>query len=215
MLYLHGQTLAAHSCDVTVGINTDSYAGGSATDLVTALAALVAWLEGAGRPWFGAATWSAAWVRDSATGGAAIELTCSATFEVTNISVANPLGLYAAGAPALTMTGTAAQGTWWPKSDVAIHDHHQEFGEGEACGNGAVRPGVPGTALYRPRVTAIGTAVDAGRISYLTTVASSPRQVKIYHHVAAAWRTYALGDIERREATTTLYAFSLKVLGAA
>lgn len=214
MLYLANQALAGFSCDVDVGASSDSYVAAAATDLVAALAAFVAWLSAGGRPWAGA-VWTATWQRDPSTGAARVLLQCDAEFALTVVGAANPLGLVGAHVQAYSMTGTAAQGTWWPVSDVGIRDHLQHVGDGDACGNGAVRPGIPGTAIYRPKVGAVGTAVDAGRLSSVLADATSPRQVAIWHHAAGLWRTYALGDVRRNRVGATHYRFELACAGAA
>lgn len=117
MLYLYPQTLQAYSFDVDVWGYTDSYAAGVQTDLVAAWADVVAWLGGIGRPWYGMTGWTATWVRDSATSGAAMQLVGAMVFELYNVT-SNGLGIEATGGAVSTVQCAAAQGSWWPQSDV-------------------------------------------------------------------------------------------------
>ncbi len=215
MLAIETTATWAFSVDVTVGVNTETYTNLAADrDAVTAVTALVAWANDAGRAWSGSRTFSWDWSRHSDSGGALLVLACSGTFSL-SAGAATNLGLPAA-VGVVGVVGTApALGTWAPVSRVSVRGNLRVLAAGDGCGDGAVRPGVPGTAAKNPQVSAIGTAIDAARLAAILATASNPRRCLVYQLHKATWLTRALGDISRSSAGPMHYAFELTLAGLA
>lgn len=215
MLALETTASWAFSVDVTVGGNTETYTNSASDrDAVTAMTMLVAWANDAGRAWTGTRTFSWEWARHAATGGALLILACSGTFSL-SVGAALNLGLPAA-AGVVGVVGTApALGTWAPISRLSIRGNLRVLAAGDGCGDGAVRPGVPGTAAKNPKAEAIGTAIDAARLAAILATASNPRRCLVYQLHKDTWLTRALGEITRSSSGPMYYAFELTLAGLA
>lgn len=208
MLAVETGDVWAFSVDVTVAPVVETYTNSANDkDAYAAIVALVAWANSVARPWYGARVFSWSWARQSSTGGAL--LTLSATGGVFSITAgANArLGLPAAANVTSVAGTTAATGTWAPVSRLAVARNLRVLGEGDANGDGAVRPGVPGLAGSRPTLAAIGTAIDAARIAAVLAVASNPRRATCYQTHTDTWLEVALGAATRGAVSTTHYRF--------
>lgn len=200
------------SVDMTVGVNTETFTGAAADrDAYAATVAFVAWANAAGRAWTGTRTFSWTWVRQSSTGGAILVLSATGgTFTITAGAAAR-LGLPASVGATIVIGTTAATGTWAPVSTIAISRNLRVLGKGDACGDGAVRPGVPGLAGSRPSLAAIGTATDAARVAAVLADASNPRRATGYQRHTDSWLEVALGRASRGAVSTTHYRFDFEV----
>ena len=178
-------------------------------DACTSVTALVAWLNDAARAWHGARSWTWSWARAS-DGGAVLTLSCSGDFLF--LGVAAPLAL-STHSRAPTLTGTAsAAGTWAPTIPIAVRRHERLLGDGDCGGGNVVRPGAPGLAGFKPAVEAVGTVIDACRLTSVLAAASSPRRVSVYQLHTATWRRYALGEVGR-DGDDTMFRFTLACAG--
>lgn len=199
----------AFSVDVTV-VNLETYINpATANTAYDAIEGLVAWANDAARAWFGFTTFSWAWVRDGWDGGA--KLILRASFFAFDISAGahDRLGIPADVGANEVGGDQSATGTWAPAGLMAVRGHMRTLDAGDANGGGGVRPGVPGTAHYRPRVTTLGTVVDAARFASILASAANPRRVWVYQLHTTTWREYALGLPSRQAAGTMHYRFDL------
>lgn len=197
---------------VTIAAVTNVFASASATSVYDWLEEFTAWVP---TQWGGkTATW--AWSRNATDGGALVTVTFSHSAQIANN--ANSLALIGvANGTANSHTGTtSAAGTWTPTVPIAIARHARLLGTGDVGGTRlGIRPGVPGLAGTKPKVEALGTALDAGRLAGVLAVATTPRRCWIYQVHRDAWRQYALGAIERTPTGVTAYTFVLAVAGDA
>lgn len=199
--------------EIDDGFTTDQFTGSAARMTVVAyLDELVAWATATFVPSF---AWS--WQRESATSGAIITVTASSavTLEATNTDAQDGLG-YPAGVigPATDFEADAsAAGTWAPRWSIMVRADLRILARGDACGDGAIRPGSPGIAHRRPAVTAAGTARDAARLSSVLASAASPRRAVAYQLHTATWPTFALGTVDRSPLDTNNYRFALQAVG--
>jgi len=177
-----------------------------------AMVAFDAWLNAGGRAWTGVVSFAWTWARDTTTGGALLILTATGGLFTIDAGALSTLGFAAGGAWA-TVTGAAALGTWAPAGKMAVSNHMRVLDRGDASGDGALRPGVPGAAHYAPEVSAVGTAVDAARMADILADAENPRVAVVYQLHNAEWLTLAVGDITRSVVTSAHYRFDLKTLG--
>jgi len=184
----------------------------TATSAYEAMVAFDSWLNDAGRAWSGAVTFGWTWSRDSTTGGALLVLTATGGLFSIDGGAASTLGFAAGGAWA-SVTGSAALGTIAPIGGVAVRVHMRQLAAGDACGDGVVRPGVPGAAHYRPRVSFVGDSLDTARTAAMLATASNPRIVIVWQKHLDEWRTLALGPVKRSVASTHHYSFDLDVAG--
>lgn len=214
MLSVETRDTWTYSLLVTVGASSATYAA-TASSAYASMLALVAWANNAARPWYGSRTFTWAWSRDSGTGGALLTLSASGTFSV-NAGAATVLGMPAAG-PVTSVTGTSpALGTWAPKGLIGVSRYYREFDdEGEASATGAIRPGSPSKAAFRPEVSAFGTAQDAARLTYVLGKASNPRRGWIDRLDTGAWVYLTLGEVSRTQSDGTLYGFTFDTRGYA
>ena len=197
---------------VTVAPDPAETFTGSATSAYEAMVEFDSWLNGAGRAWTGVVSFSWTWERDSTTGGALLILTASGGLFSIDGGAQSTLGFAAGGAFAST-TGAAALGTIAPVGGVAVRAYMRQLAVGDACGDGVLRPGVPGAAHYRPAVSFVGDSLDAGRTAAMLATASNPRIAVVWQKHLAAWRTLAIGPISRSVASTHHYKFDLNVAG--
>lgn len=200
----------AFAIDIDIG-GAETYTNAEA-DAFASIEALVAWANSPVRGWFGLATFSWSWLRDSATGGATMVLTSSGfAFDIT-AGAHDRLGI-PADAGVNEVTGDQpASGTWAPVSRMAVRRNMRVLERGDANGAGSVRPGTPGSAVYRPEVSAIGTAIDAARLAAVLAVASSPRRGWVYQLHTAEWLQLAFGAPNRTPVDTTHYRLELPAM---
>ena len=199
--------------EINDGATTDSFnAASQYMHVVDVMDALIVWADATFALTF---TW--AWTRDAGTGGAILTLAASGTFtlEATNSDAQTGYGLNAGlkGASAAHTFDSAAAGTWAPASALMVRADFRVAGSGDACGDGALRPGAPGIAHRRPVVSAIGTATDAGRWAGVAAAAHSPRRATAYQQHTASWVDFALGDVSRSAAGVKHYRFELQASG--
>ena len=213
MLYLTTRDNWAFSVTVTVA----AFAGATYTNASTnnnaqlASAALLTWLNGAGRPWFGVVTWTLTTSRSS-TSGMRYTYACGNIFTLTG-GAATCLGL-AAGAYAGSATSTTdAAGGWWPSLPISVRSYARTVEAGDASGTGATRPGSPGAGVYVPTVEAAGDGTDAARLSVVLASAAYPRVAQIYQTKSSSWLTLSLGEVQRSRSGVD-YRFNLACVGA-
>lgn len=201
--------------DVTVGAATETYTNAvTDSDAATSVQALVDWLNAPGRAWFATRAFAWTWARQASTGAAILTLTATGgTFSI-NAGALATLG-FAAAAGVTSVTGSAAVGTWAPVSGVSVRRDFRLLSEGDAGGNGAVRPGVPGLACRAPRLEAVGTATDAARLAAVLATASSPRRAMLWQVHTGSWVEVALGPVSRSPQGTLHYQFTFDVAGDA
>ena len=202
--------------EISDGATTAQFYGSAPRmDVASVLDELVAWADSTL-----IGSWSWSWARDASTGGAIITLavdTGTFTIEATNADAQNGYGLAAGvhAAAASQVFDSPAAGTWAPASRVAVSANIRRLGRGDACGDGATRPGVPGNAANRPAVEAIGTPIDAGRITAQLAAASSPRRGRVYQLHTGQWLELAIGSVQRSPAGAMHYRFSIEAAGEA
>ena len=201
--------------EISDGTTLNQFYGSTPTmNVVDVMDELAAWATSTFAPSFG---WS--WQRDPATGGAVLTLYATAPFtlEATTTAAQTGYGL-TAGVKASATSHTfdaPAIGTWAPVSGLAVSKNIRILGRGDACGNGAIRPGVPGLATYTPSIEAIGTAEDAGRLTEVLADASNPRRMTVYQQHTGLWLDLALGDVSRSSRGAKHYRFQLTASGEA
>lgn len=213
MLYLTTTDNWAFSVTVTVGAYAAQTYTNSASNNNARLASngLLAYLNAAGRPWFGVVTWTLSSARSS-TAGTRFTYTCGNIFTL-NAGAATCLGL-AAGAYAGAATSTTdAAGSWWPKVRPSVRSYARDLDAGDSSGTGATRPGSPGAALYKPSVEVIANGTDAARLSQALKTAASPRTVSVYQAITDSWLSLSLGEIQRSRQGVD-YRFNLSCVGA-
>jgi len=201
--------------EINDGATTAQFYGSSVRmDVASVMDELVTWATSTFIPTF---LW--AWEKDTSTGGAILTLSATGNFtlEATNTDAQTGYGLNS-GVKASASSHTfdsAAAGTWAPVSGVSVKANLRVLLSGDACGDGAVRPGVPGLAHYRPTVEAIGTALDAARLANVLGDASNPRRASICQQHTASWIEVAVGEVARNPAGAKHYRFRLEVSGEA
>lgn len=221
MLSLQTSDNWAFVLSITVGGFNDSYTNAStATSAYDALQGLIAWGNLAARPWADSVVFSWTWVRNAATGGAYLTLSCSSAFTLAVSSGAWTANTgIGTGAGVTFIAGSAsALGTFAPPNDgqIAIGQWRRLLdGKGNGSGVGAVRPGIPGLAHYRPDVSAVCRAQDLARLDAILSDASHPRRCWIYSRIRAEWLKVALGEVSRGSAGYGLWRVRLSCVGEA
>lgn len=196
----------AWSVDVTVGSDTETFSG-SGTTALEAVQALLDWLADEARAWY-PMQWDATLTKDAAA-GAVLSVTGSDawTWEADGD---NPLGIPTT-APSAATTLTAAEpaeGTWCP-SALSLTGRQAAARTGDAGSGVAVMRGTPGTTHLAPRLEAVATPVETGRLSECLAVLANPRVCHVQDR--GVWRTLALGRVSRQAAGTMHYRLSLDV----
>jgi len=205
----------AWSIDVTVGAATETFTNAATdADVVAALQALVDWANAAGRAWTGTRTFSWAWARHAASGAALLTLSAVGGAFSLNAGALATLG-FGAVAGVTSTTGAAAAGSWAPALPVSVRRNVRLLDAGDAGGNGAVRPGVPGLACRMPKLDALGTATDAARLSAVLAAASSPRRAQVWQLHTSSWVGLAVGAVSRSAQGSQNYRFAFEVAGDA
>ena len=202
--------------EIDDGWTTNQFnASASRMDVVAVLDELTAWATSTF-----AAAFSWTMDRDADTGGAVVTLATSSgtfTIEATNAAAQAGYGLSAgvhAAASSHTFDAPAA-GTWSPVAQVSVRNNIRSVGRGDACGNGAIRPGSPGIGANAPAVSAYGTAVDAGRIAEQLADASNPRRARVYQLHTGLWLELAIGTVQRSPSGLLYYRFTIDAAGDA
>lgn len=182
----------------------------SANNAQLASAAFLLWLNNAGRPWAGGATWTRTMAR-SATSGLRYTFACGLIFSLTG-GAATCLGL-AGGAYAGSATSTTdAAGTWSPKVRIAVRSWGRFVEAGDSAAAGVVRPGSPGQGANQIQIEANATATDASKLAYVLGQSSTPRTASVYQVHTGTWRDVALGEVQRSRTDTT-YHFTMTAAG--
>ncbi len=201
--------------EISDGVTTDTWTGSADTlSAVAAMDELAAWATSTFAPTF---TWT--WARDATTGGAIFTLSASANFTIEPLnSTAEDLFGLDPGVKSSASSqpfDSAAIATWAPVSGIAVRTSLRQLGRGDAPGDGAVRPGVPGLAALRQSVGAVGTAIDAGRLAAALALATSPRRIDVYQQHTGTWLRLALGDVSRSPSGFMHYRFDMAATGDA
>lgn len=205
----------------TFGGLTDLYQDTTARSAYDLLTGLDAWSQSGSRPWAGKILTWLSWSRDATTSGIKVTIGGSDTFTLAvNATGQSLLGLPASSVGVVTVDGTSGTaGSWSPPGSqgVLAFSRWQRWldGPGVASGIGAVRPGVPGTAGYRPVVSAVAKAQDVARLMSLVADASHPRRAHIWDEQGDAWRTVALAQVSRSAAGASLWRIDLECYGEA
>lgn len=221
MLSLQTTDNWAFVLSITVAGFNDSYTNAaSANSAYDALQALITWGNLAARPWADTVVFSWTWLRFDASGGALLTLSCSSAFTLAVMSGAWTANTgIGTGAGVTSIAGTtAALGTFAPPNTghIAIGQWRRLLeGKGAASGNGAVRPGIPGLAHYRPDVSAVCRAQDLARLDAILSDASHPRRCWIYSRIRSEWLKVALGEVSRGRAGYGLWRVRLACVGEA
>ena len=214
MLSLETRDTWAFSVTVTVGASSDTLATTCGSAYAT-IAALIAWANAAGRPWFGMRTFAWSWARDTATCAAKLTLSATGAFSIDAGTYAT-LGLDAASAVTSVTGRTVALGTWAPAGHVGVSAYYREMeDDGDAAASGAIRPGSPARGLFTPQVVALGSAQDAARLTYLLGQASNPRRGWFRRQDANVWVYLAVGEVGRSQVDGTLYSWTFDARGHA
>jgi len=196
------------------GVTTDQFNGSAVRMALPAVMdELIAWATATFIPTF---AWS--WARDTATGGAVVTLTCTGgtvTLEAKNATAELGYGLRAGAKSAAASHEFDGPGaaTWAPLSGLMISADLRVLATGDACADGAIRPGSPGLAHRRPVVGAVGSALDAGRMAATMAAGASPRRATAWQTHTATWLTFALGDVTRAPAGALHYRWDLQAAG--
>jgi len=200
--------------EINDGATTDTFnATGAAMGISDVMGELVAWADSTFALVF---AWS--WARDSTTGGAILTLSATGgtfTLHARNADAQAGYGL-TAGVKAAAASHTfdsAAAGTWAPVSGLMVSADIRVAGAGDACGDGAIRPAAPGIAHRRPAVSAVATALGAGRMAATLAAARNPRRATAYQQHTDSWVAFALGEINRSAVGTLHYRFELQASG--
>lgn len=210
MLALETTDNWAFTVDIDIG-GAETYSNAEA-DAYSSIAALVDWANSPARGWFGASLFSWSWARNASTGGAILTLTAAGfPFTITNGAHAR-LGLPADNNVQEVVGDQPASGTWAPDSGLMVSRNIRQLDKGDANGGGSIRPGVPGAAVYRPTVAAIGTALDTARLASILASASSPRRGWVWQQHTATWLEFAIGQPNRSPVDTTHYRVELPAL---
>lgn len=184
----------AFSIDFVVGGNLDTYAG-TGSNIADEMDAQVSWLNDAGRPWAGTTTF--AWRHGAANSRGAPTLasdTLAFRYSPDATAIAT-IGSPAHMLAAQTTNPNGAIGAWYPASGVSILGWLRELAAGEACGNGGIRPGVPGLARFAPPVEAWATAAEVAVLADVLRESGQPRKGKIYDAARDLWRLVSVGVV--------------------
>jgi len=203
------QTFTPVAIEIQVAGDADTFTT-TADNVVTNIAALVAWANAIARPWFGTRVFAWSWARDPATGGALLTLSASGVFDL-NTSTGG-LNLPTMAAQTSTTGTDPAQGTWAPTVGPAVSRHVRQIAEGDLSGTGSTRVGVPGLGGLSPAVAAVGTALDSARLAGVLALAASPRRGIVWQAHTASWLTLAIGPVSR-SAVGASFRFELETAG--
>ena len=194
------------------GSTTSAYTvQASANSVKDAMDALVTWATSTFAP-----TFSWAWARDTATGGAKVEISATADFDLTANSAGQALLGFAAsysGGPRYNASA-AGVGTWDTTAQLSIR---QSLGvlpaDGSAGGAGTCRPGVPGLSLHPVVIDTIATPLECGRLAHVLITAAHPRGGWIYQEHSSTWRLVALGAVNKGRTAGNLWRVGFDAFG--
>ncbi len=198
----------AFSVDIDIG-GAETYTN-AVTNAIDSIYALVVWANAPARGWFGLSTFSWTWQRDATTGGTIFVLSASGFAFTISAGAHDRLGIPADAAVNEVIGDQPASGTWAPISKISVKKYMRTLAAGDANAGGAVRPGVPGLGAYRPEVSAVGTAIDAGRLASILATASNPRRAVVYQLHTGDWITLAIGTVTRQAVDTTHYRYDIQ-----
>jgi hypothetical protein len=219
MLLETSDTWTAVQLTVTFGAFTDVYSVATACSAYDVLAGLYAWSIDAARPWAGKSLEWLTSTRVTTTAGFKVDLAGSAVFTLAcNATAQTLLGLPANSPGVTSVTSTTVAGSWAPGrlGRIAVNRNVRWLqGPGHASGLGACRPGIPGSASYRPDASAVGGALDMARLAAVLADASSPRRCWIRANLDTTWSQWALTTVERQANDGLLWTVTLGLLGEA
>ena len=197
---------------VTIAATPFAFTTATATSAVDWMVEFAAWVP---TKWIGkSVSWT--WTRDTASGGAILSMTFSHSAQlVADTDAQTAMGF--GNATATTHTATVpSSGTWAPDVPIAVAAYTRRLGAGDVGGGRqGVRPGVPGLAGIKPKVEALGSALDAARIGYVLGEGTHPRRAWIYQLHRDAWRHLALGAVTRPADGATAYRWTFDTAGEA
>lgn len=204
---------ATVSCDVTVGINSETWTcPGGIDDAYAALADFADWYGDAGRPWTASVT--VAWSRLGGEEFAGLSnLRWLMQFSSTTVlswSSEAMLALEPDDVDEREGTGAGAQ----PCNGWGLDGSTTRISlSGTAAAQGAVRLGVPVLAAVRP--SAVGGFDYAGTelLARILALSPSPRRCWVLD-IDGMWRHYALGSVSR-ERRGTIWIHTLDLAGDA
>ncbi len=201
------------TCDVTVGIDTDTWTcPASIDDGYAALADLADWFGDAGRPW--TASMSIIWTR---LGGEVFAAASNPRWEVVPSTSTTFLWSTEAQAALEPDSSTDRFGTGHgalPCNGWGLDGGTTRVGlPGMASAQGTMRPGVPVLAAIKPSAVAgfdyDGTELIAGFLARTP----SPRRCWVLD-IDGVWRQYALANVGR-ERRKTIWIHTLELAGDA
>jgi hypothetical protein len=148
-------------------------------------------------------------------GGVNINLTFSASVDITANAAAQTLTGHAAGPVSGDTFDTTWKGTLWPTAaDFVVGRWHRYLdGTGAASGVGCVRPGLPGTSAYLPTVEAIGDDVDMARLYEELADIATPATAWLYQSHKSTWRLVSVGNVERTRVAGAQWHLAVDVVG--
>lgn len=190
----------AISATFKVGADSATFTGTQASAIETMLA-LAAWLNDAGRAWFGVAVFSWSASRHTVNSGARFTLAATSAFSITAVSAdwVARMGLDVGG-PWSSQLGNSAGGTVAPLGFSLHSDDPTCPGNGGISGFGALAARRASTASRRPVVEAIETPTDNARRESIVATCSNPRAAWLHDQnysrngVASAlgWNRYSI-----------------------
>jgi hypothetical protein len=203
----------------TAGVIIISVGGGPETYTIANTSAfevmqgLVGWANSGARAWYGTRTFSWTWARNATDGGALLTLTATGGYSLTPGATGTALLGFSNHFGFSSVTAdTSAAGTFSPlqaRGRLSVNLYYRSLNDpGDAAGAGAIRPGVPGWAAYKPKVEAIGNAIDAARIGQVLRYAASPRYGTVWQQHRSSWLPLSIGPVSRTDVAKNLYRFS-------
>ena len=204
-------------------------------DAVSAMNALVAWCNDAGRSWYGTAGFVWSWTNDKATRGALLALhDVSGSFIFTAAGTTTALLGLATHTGVVVQATTPADGTWCPGTSGRVPlgaGQRWLRGAGDGSGAGSIRPGVSALAapVWRSKTTC--HALDVARLQVELAASSHPRRgwlrlstvaigaseqyVDGDPDFSARWRRVAVGKVATAAAPAGLYNVTADFAGDA
>jgi hypothetical protein len=206
-------TLAVINTEIQVGVDAEMFTSTETGNAYALIEELVAWANHGTRAWAGLIFFDWSWARDPVSGGALLTLSADAVFDINTAT--GDLQIPTMAAQTSSTATDPATGTWAPTLPIAVAGVVRMLGEGDAGGSCLVRPGSPGLAGWRPKVEAVGTALDAARLAGILAGATSPRRCYVYQMHQDVWRQFAMGAVSRSGEGATAYRFSIECAGEA
>lgn len=205
--------LTVINTEIQVGADAETFTSTETGNVYALIEELVAWANHGTRLWAGAIFFDWSWQRDPVTGGALLTLSADAAFDINTGT--GDLQIPTMAAQTSSTATDPATGTWAPTVPIAVAGVVRMLGEGDAGGGLSIRPGSPGLAGWRPKVEAVGTALDAARLAGILAWATTPRRCWVYQLHQDVWRNLAMGAVSRSAEGATAYRFSIECAGEA